>query len=239
MAFLSMPYFDSKNHLRQQQVEVFNSLVVIFSIIFLISLLGGNVIVGQLVRPLKKIGERIRKISLEETNQPIHYEAQDEIGSLVKEYNIMLVKLEESKEALAAIQKESAWNEIARQVAHEIKNPLTPMRLKIQQMMRSFETESKEYKTCEALISQVDSLSSIADSFSEFAKMPAPNNEPVEVIGLLNKTIDLYQSNEVALKKDYEVKSVMVYLDPKIFSRVITNILLNAIQSKETPKPAK
>ena len=239
MAFLSMPYFDSKNHLRQQQVEVFNSLVVIFSIIFLISLLGGNVIVGQLVRPLKKIGERIRKISLEETNQPIHYEAQDEIGSLVKEYNIMLVKLEESKEALAAIQKESAWNEIARQVAHEIKNPLTPMRLKIQQMMRSFESESKEYKTCEALISQVDSLSSIADSFSEFAKMPAPNNEPVEVIGLLNKTIDLYQSNEVALKKAYEVKSVMVYLDPKIFSRIITNILLNAIQSKETTEMHK
>lgn len=232
LAVLSMPYFDSKNHLRRQQVEVFNNLVVIFSAIFLISLFGGNTIVGQLVRPLKQIGDKLRKTSLQETNQPIYYEAQDEIGSLVKEYNAMLVKLEESKASLAASQKESAWKEIARQVAHEIKNPLTPMRLKIQQMMRSFSPEAKEYRTCEALIGQIDSLSSIADSFSEFAKMPAPNNEVIEVISSLNRTMDIYQSNEVTLRKSYEVENVHVHIDPKVFSRILTNILLNAIQSE-------
>lgn len=237
LAILAMPYFDSKNHLRRQQVEVFNNLLVIFSVIFLISLVGGNAIVGQLVKPLKRIGDKLRKTSLEETNQPIHYEAQDEIGSLVKEYNAMLIKLEESKDALAASQKESAWKEIARQVAHEIKNPLTPMRLKVQQLMRSTAQESKEHKAFVSLLTQIDSLSSIADSFSEFAKMPAPNNEQVDLVALVDNTINLYYSNDVQLRKRYEMKKAIVFVDPKIFSRIVTNVLLNAIQSKSAGVP--
>ncbi len=237
LGVLAMPYFDSKNHLRRQQIEVFSNLIVIFSLIFIISLIGGNFIVGQLVGPLKKIGSRIRSMSLQETNEPIIYDSNDEIGSLVHEYNAMLVKLEQSKEALAASQKESAWKEIARQVAHEIKNPLTPMRLKIQQMMRGFEPNTRERETCDLLINQIDSLSSIADSFSEFAKMPAPQNENIDVIELLNRTINLYQTNEVTIIKEYKVTHVKVFIDPKVFSRVLTNLLLNAIQADERPSP--
>ncbi|WP_147302980.1 sensor histidine kinase [Marinoscillum furvescens] len=237
LAILAMPYFDSKNHLRRQQVEVFNNLLVIFSVIFLISLVGGNAIVGQLVQPLKRIGDKLRRTSLEETNQPIHYDAQDEIGSLVKEYNAMLIKLEESKDALAVSQKESAWKEIARQVAHEIKNPLTPMRLKVQQLLRSAEADSKEHKAFSSLLTQIDSLSSIADSFSEFAKMPAPNNEQVDLVALVDNTINLYYSSEVQLRKRYEAKKAFVFVDPKIFSRILTNVLLNAIQSKTSGVP--
>lgn len=237
LAILAMPYFDSKNNLRVQQVQVFGDLVVIFTFIFLISLIGGNVIVGQLVRPLKVISERIGRTSLQEENQPIHYDSDDEIGILVKEYNQMLVKLEESKAALALSQKESAWKEIARQVAHEIKNPLTPMRLKIQQMMRAFAPDSREYRTCQTLIAQIDSLSSIADSFSEFAKMPAPHNELVNLVDLVDGTVNLYHSNEVILHRDYEVSAAQVFVDPKIFSRILTNILLNAIQAVPAGMP--
>lgn len=237
LAILSMPYFDSKNHLRRQQIEVFNNLISIFTIIFLISIAVGNVLVGRLVSPLKKIGYKLRQTSLQEKNVPIHYETEDEIGSLVREYNLMLVKLEESKEALAASQKESAWKEIARQVAHEIKNPLTPMRLKIQQMMKAFSPEEKFYKTCEILIAQVDSLSSIADSFSEFAKMPAPNNEPVNLPRLIDSVISLYQSKEVTIIREFDEQEILVFLDRKIFNRIFGNILLNAIQAKETGRP--
>lgn len=238
LAILSMPYFDSKNHLRRQQIEVFNNLIVIFSMIFLISLTAGNFIVGELVRPLKTIGDKLSKTSLQETNKPIQYESQDEIGSLVKEYNKMLIKLDESKEALAASQKESAWKEIARQVAHEIKNPLTPMRLKIQQMMKGLDPDTRQYRTFMSLISQVDSLSSIADSFSEFAKMPAPNNEVVDLIDLIDNVINLYHSNDVMIHRGYEVKEAKAFVDPKIFGRIVTNILLNAIQSKEEGLPS-
>lgn len=231
LAILAMPYFDSKNHLKRQQVEVFSNLISIFTVIFLISIFVGNIIVGNLVQPLKKIGEKLRSTSLEEENQPIAYEAEDEIGSLIKEYNLMLLKLEESKEALAASQKESAWKEIARQVAHEIKNPLTPMRLKIQQMMKSFNTNEKNYKACLTLIDQVDTLSSIADSFSEFAKMPAPNYKPTDICRLLDSVAGLYQSESVAIRKRFEKECPNVYVDPKIFTGIFTNIILNAIQA--------
>ncbi|WP_421868994.1 ATP-binding protein [Marinoscillum sp.] len=237
LGVLAMPYFDSKNHLRRQQVEVFNNLVVIFSFIFLISLIGGNFIVGQLVKPLKKIGDRISKTSLQEINQPIQYDAQDEIGSLVKEYNKMLLKLEESKEALAVSQKESAWKEIARQVAHEIKNPLTPMRLKVQQLMRSTDQSSREYQVYTSLLTQVDSLSSIADSFSEFAKMPAPKPEQLDLLSLVENTLNLYHGEDADIYKEYELEQVTVLIDPKIFSRTLTNIILNAIQSVQSGKP--
>ncbi len=237
LGILAMPYFDSKNHLHRQQVEVFNNLVVIFSFIFLVSLVGGNFIIGQMVRPLKQIGDRISKTSLQETNQPIQYEARDEIGSLVQEYNKMLLKLEESKEALAISQKESAWKEIARQVAHEIKNPLTPMRLKIQQLMRIVASDSKAYKTYTSLIVQVDSLSSIADSFSEFAKMPAPNPETIDLLHMVEHTLDLYHGEEATIFRDFQLQEARIYIDPKIFGRILTNIVLNALQAVEDREP--
>lgn len=237
LAILSMPYFDSKNHLRRQQIEVFNNLISVFTIIFLVALVAGNTIVGQLIRPLKKIGEKLRSTSLQEENKPIPYDAQDEIGTLIKEYNQMLIKLEESKAALAVSQKESAWKEIARQVAHEIKNPLTPMRLKIQQMMKGFDRGEKNHKTCELLISQIDSLSSIADSFSEFAKMPVPQYEVVNCVELIDAVLDLYATKGVVIHRHYENEQFLVNADPKILSRIFTNIVLNAIQAKATGRP--
>ena len=174
---------------------------------------------------------------MQEKNQPISYAVNDEIGSLVNEYNQMLVKLEESKEALAEVQKESAWKEIARQVAHEIKNPLTPMRLKIQQMMRSLDKEDRNYKACISLIEQIDSLSDIADSFSAFAKMPVPKNERFSLDELTQHTAELYQSESTKLSLDMQDQPLEVYADPKIFSGILNNIILNGIQSVSNGSP--
>ena len=231
LGILSMPYFESKAHLRNQQIQVFINLISVFTLIFLISLFAGNIVVSQLVSPLRQIADRIRRTSLQEVNQPITYDANDEIGSLVSEYNQMLVKLEESKLALAESQKESAWKEIARQVAHEIKNPLTPMRLKIQQMMRDMDRESPKYKACDSLIEQIDALSAIADSFSAFAKMPVPKNEHISLNNLLSKTVELYQSNEAELKMELPEHPLTVFADPKILGGILNNIILNGIQS--------
>ncbi len=237
LGILTMPYFESKSHLQNQQIQIFTNLISVFTLIFLISLFSGNMIVSQLVSPLRQIADRIRKTSLQEKNQPINYEVNDEIGSLVNEYNQMLIKLEESKVALAESQKESAWKEIARQVAHEIKNPLTPMRLRIQQMMRSLDTEEQNYKACRSLIEQIDSLSDIADSFSAFAKMPVPKNEKVHLNELTTTTAELYQSEQSDLSLSIPDEQLMVYADPKIFGGILNNIILNGIQSVKEIKP--
>ncbi|MEQ9403720.1 MAG: HAMP domain-containing sensor histidine kinase [Cyclobacteriaceae bacterium] len=236
VGFIAMPFFDSKNHLKRQQLEIFGSLVTIFGFIFIIATLFGNLVLNNLMKPLRMVADKIRQITLQEENKPILYESSDEIGSLVRDYNSMLVKLEQSKSALARSQKETAWKEIARQVAHEIKNPLTPMQLKIQQLIRRHEEGSKEYETLSGLLIQVDTLSQIAGSFSAFAEMPAPENTEFDFSKLVRQVAGLYHSEDVKINLEIE-EDVIVHADKDIFQRILNNIVLNAIQSVDK-KPA-
>ncbi|MEP0367580.1 MAG: HAMP domain-containing sensor histidine kinase [Cyclobacteriaceae bacterium] len=237
VGILSLPYFDSKNHLKRQQIEVFNSLISIFTVIFLVSMMVGNLAIEKLIKPLKTITERLKLTDLKEVNEPIEYHSSDEIGILISEYNQMIDKLEESKQALAESQKESAWKEIARQVAHEIKNPLTPMRLKIQQMMREMDRESRAYKSLYSLIDQIDALSSIADSFSAFAKMPAPRNERFDLLSVVKNAARMHSNQEVLIDTSSLKGEIWVSADPKIFSGIMNNIILNAIQATTDKEP--
>ncbi len=230
--FIAMPFFDSKNHLKRQQLEVFGSLVSIFGLIFIIAILFGSMILNNLMKPLRLVADKISQITLYEENKPILYESSDEIGSLVRDYNLMLVKLEKSKSALARSQKEAAWKEIAKQVAHEIKNPLTPMQLKIQQLLRKYDEGSKDYETLSSLLIQVDTLSQIASSFSAFAEMPAPDNTTLDFSKLIRQVVGLYHSDDVEIKTEIE-DSIFIYADKDIFQRILNNVVLNAIQSVE------
>ena len=233
--FMSMPFPGSKNHLKREQLEVFGSLVIIFGAIFLVAIVFGNFVLNSLLGPLRMVARKIRNTTLQEENKPILYESSDEIGSLVRDYNHMLVKLEKSKLALARTQKEAAWKEIVRQVAHEIKNPLTPMQLKIQQMLRKEEQKSSNYHALTALLEQVDTLGQIAESFSLFAEMPAPNPVNFDLSSLLEHVVNLYQSEDVEIRTDIQ-KSVFVEADRDLFQRILNNIVLNAIQSVDKGK---
>ena len=236
LGIISIPFFDSKNHLNRQQVEVFANLVTVFTIIFLSSVLVGYVILRNITSPLTTLSHRLRQINLEKTNEPVAYQGRDEIGQLVAEYNRMLEKLEDSKAALALSQKETAWKEIARQVAHEIKNPLTPMRLKIQQLVRTNSDNERLITNLNSLINQIDTLSEIADSFSAFAKMPPPNKEEVPISDLLLEVVQLYRNEKVQIDS-YIEPDKRVYADPNILGRVFNNLLLNGIQSVLSGRP--
>lgn len=233
---VALPFFDSKNHLRIQQKEVFADLLMIFALIFLFALISGNYILNYLIGPLKIVSDHIKQTNWEEDNQQIDYSSDDEIGVLVKEYNQMLVKLERNKEALARSQKESAWKEIARQVAHEIKNPLTPMRLKIQQLQRDSEDDHKK-GVLESLIKQIDTMSHIADSFSEFAKMPAPENVDFDLVSLIHESVLLHVGKGLTIKTNLPRQAIMVWADPKIIDRIMNNLILNAKQAVEGRDP--
>ena len=230
LGIVALPFFDSKNHLRRQQKEVFADLLMIFALIFLAALISGNYVLNYLIGPLKIVSDHIKRTTLEVDNQPIDYSSDDEIGVLVKEYNQMLVKLDRNKEALARSQKESAWKEIARQVAHEIKNPLTPMRLKIQQLQRDLSDE-RQIKLLTSMVAQIDTLSDIADSFSEFAKMPAPENVEFDVVTAVAQSIQLHRSKQVSITTELPSGPVTIWADPNILGRIMNNLLLNAIQS--------
>jgi len=230
---LSIPFFESSNDLKNEQLDVFTSLLNIFTLIFLVSLVFINLATSFLTRPLDLITQKLSKTRLEDKNQPIDWKSNDEIGVLVKEYNRMLVNLEKSKASLAKNEKEVAWREMAKQVAHEIKNPLTPMKLTLQQLQRTLADQGKvtnAERPIKTVLNQIDTLSDIATSFSAFAKMPIPVNSKTDVSAVLKETLLLFDE-KCKISTDLPSKEYCVFADGKLLGRIFNNLILNGIQS--------
>jgi nitrogen fixation/metabolism regulation signal transduction histidine kinase len=191
----------------------------------------------QITSKLSVISDKFRKIRVGGTNEMIEWHANDEIGSLVNEYNKMILELEKSAEKLARSQRELAWREMAQQVAHEIKNPLTPMKLSIQHLRRAYENNAlnlKELveKVSQTLIEQIDNLSEIATEFSNFAKMPRPEIENVNVNDILKSAAELHKENEQAhIHVHSHAENSVVVADKNQLLSVFNNLLLNAMQA--------
>ncbi len=238
IGILSLPFFDVRKELEENVISVLTSVMNIFIIIFMVFLVLSYLGSSSLTFPLKLITQKIKKTNLLETNEPLDWNSNDEIGLMVGEYNKMLENLEESKEALARSEKESAWREIARQVAHEIKNPLTPMQLTLQHMRRTLSEDQvdkeKRISQIDALLHQITTLSDIATSFSAFAKMPVPQNQPFDISILLTETLSLYNKKELAnVHLDVEDNEFNVNADRKWIGQAISNIIINGMHAAE------
>jgi nitrogen fixation/metabolism regulation signal transduction histidine kinase len=195
-------------------------------------------ITRKTLKPLKIIEEQMGTISLEGTNEPIDFKGNDEIGALVQQYNDMCQQLEIAANKLARNERENAWREMARQVAHEIKNPLTPMRLNIEYLQMlwdrkdpNFETNFKE--TLNSLLEQIETLSRIATAFSNYAKLPENNPTTFDLSELLKSTIKLYDvEKNISISLTYnENEDWQLYADRNNLGRVFGNIIKNAIQA--------
>ena len=242
IGILGLPFFDFKSILESQQIGVLTNILNVFSSLFLILLIISYFVSQRLVVPLKMIAEKLTRTSLTGYNPPIEWHTQDEIGLLVSEYNRMIKNLETSKEVLTRTQKELAWREIAKQVAHEIKNPLTPMKLTLQQLQRritgkpSFEKHEIQ-KPINSLLYQVDVLRDIATSFSAFAKMPIPEMKRFDLVELLTKTFNLHNNvKDSTVEFAHNKEHIYVMGDIKLMGRIAANIIINAVQSShDTP----
>ncbi|MDQ3073074.1 MAG: ATP-binding protein, partial [Bacteroidota bacterium] len=179
----------------------------------------------------------LRATSLGRTNVPIVWQHDDEIGKLVREYNHMILALQESASRLAQSEREGAWKEMAKQVAHEIKNPLTPMKLNIQRLQRAWQENSPEFESLiprvtDLLINQIDALSQIATEFSAFATMPTGTSERVQVQEVMMQAALLFKMQSGAeINLDMPDKPLYVWIDPGHLSRVLNNLVKNALQA--------
>ncbi|UXX79918.1 HAMP domain-containing histidine kinase [Reichenbachiella carrageenanivorans] len=234
LGVLAAPYFASKDHLTRQQLQVFGNIINIFTFVFILSILIAYFIISKLTKPIVAIADRLHQTGFVQVNEPIEWETDDEIGTLVNEYNNMLSKLESTKVELARNEKEAAWREMAQQVAHEIKNPLTPMKLTIQHLQRIMEEKKGNKKSLDILLSQIDTLDEIVTSFSHFAKMPTPESEPFDIRQVLEKSIDLHVDKMI--KKELEKGAFDVMGDKKLFGRIFNNLILNAFQAMKAHK---
>jgi two-component system, NtrC family, nitrogen regulation sensor histidine kinase NtrY len=238
---VSVPFFQSVYSLERVQINIVANILNIFAIVFVV-LVGLSYFVTQwLTFPLTFITQTLKKTSLTKTNQPLVWKTDDEIGLMVKEYNQMLFSLSESKAELEQTQRERAWREIAQQVAHEIKNPLTPMKLTLQQLERSVQagvvSPDKVQKGVSSLLTQVDTLNDIASSFSSFAKMPEPVIQPLELISLVRRIVDLH-SHTGDIRFDTAHREIRVKGDEQLLGRTFSNIILNALQAALPGVPA-
>ena len=241
LGMLSIPFFESRNEVEAQIIQVLTNMMNIFTFVFIVFLIISYLASVLLTYPLKYITQKIKRTSLSDYNEPLSWESNDEIGLMVGEYNRMLVNLEASKAALARTEKESAWREMAKQVAHEIKNPLTPMKLSLQHLKRRLQEEYRHGMDAEAvlavgkpvdnLLHQVDTLNDIASSFSSFAQMPIPKSELYELETVVRKTVGLYQDGQQEITTSIQGTNFYVVGDEQLMGRILGNLIINAKQS--------
>ncbi|OON69205.1 hypothetical protein B0919_10830 [Hymenobacter sp. CRA2] len=234
VGYVGIPFFDSQKDLNTKLTELTTTILNIFTVMFILFLFLSFVATRVLTQPLKLITEKLRHTTLTGQNEPLAYESNDEVGLLVREYNTMLHKLEESKQELAMQEKEAAWREMARQVAHEIKNPLTPMKLSLQFLQRALaekrgNLEEMIGRISQTLITQIDVLTDIATSFSNFTNLPAMRPERLAIASVLRRCVALHQ--HVQLEVAPGAEEVNVFADESLLVRTFNNLLLNALQA--------
>jgi two-component system nitrogen regulation sensor histidine kinase NtrY len=236
-AYLNIPYFTSEFKLQQEIANFLVTIINLNAFIFLIAGIVALFITNKITHSFSVIGEKMKKINLGKINEAIQWNRNDEIGSLVNEYNKMLAKLDESAAALAKTEREGAWKEMAKQVAHEIKNPLTPMKLSMQFLQRSIENNAPDIKTLTAslantMVEQIDHLSNIASEFSQFANIENANKEMQDMNESLQSIKQLYDGNEqISMQWTLTGKPIMIYADKTHVNRLFTNLIQNALQS--------
>jgi two-component system nitrogen regulation sensor histidine kinase NtrY len=238
LAYLNLPYFTKEDLLRQEVTTLAVAIINIYVLLILITIAVAIFISDTITKPLRLLQEKFGQIKLLKNHELIEYKGSDEIANLVWEYNRMVQELQKSAELLAKSERESAWREMARQIAHEIKNPLTPMRLTIQHLQRAWKDKKENYtelqkKVTNTLIEQIDNLSKIASEFSNFAQMPKANNQKLDLNITLNNAISLFSnSKDVNISYVSDLKNpVYIYADKEQISRVFINLFNNAIQS--------
>ena len=234
---INLPYFISQDKYNQEITTFIVAFINLYVFLLLVSIVLAVFIANQITHPLVVIQEKLKKMELGKYNEPIYYRRNDEIGSLVKEYNKKVNELAISADLLARSERESAWREMAKQIAHEIKNPLTPMKLNIQHLQhaRGWGKEYNEYieRVTATLIEQIDNLSNIATEFSNFAQIPTARNQVFNLVSQLERVIGLFETHDKVAIRFKQINSgpVMVFADREQFSRALINLIKNGIQA--------
>ena len=232
--FLESPVFV------EQMLETTSYLLVVYLVMFTLFIGGTVFLSGRLTRPLTLIQRGLNKITKGNTESKVPVSGNDEIGSLASAYNEMVERLDEAQKELIKAERESAWKEMAQQVAHEIKNPLTPMKLNLQHLQRQLESSPENVlelkplieKTADNIISQIESLNKIASDFSKFAKPIQTDKQTLNLIEIIHSAAILYEHNDsVIIKKTVPNKPVYMNGDEDELRRVFINLIKNGIEA--------
>ncbi len=235
-AILFFPYFQDVSFAESELNVFLSTLYQIYFIMLVVAIVLAYFISRYVTRSIETIRLKIGQAGLLKKNEKIYLSnATKEIDSLVNSYNKMIDDLEDSAERLAKTEREQAWQEMAKQVAHEIKNPLTPMRLTVQSFQKNSglnkgeEQKDKLNDFCDTLIEQIDTMSNVATSFSDFATLPKTQLEKTDIVEATKKVVEIFEQNNISLETSSE--NIFIKLDKEQWIRVMTNLIKNSIQA--------
>jgi signal transduction histidine kinase len=231
------PLVNHDNSSNNRLAVLINTLLNIYVFLFLIAASLATFLANSITSPLEILRNKLREIRLGKSNETLEYPGQDEIGELIQDYNNMVGKLDESATLLAKSERDTAWREMAKQVAHEIKNPLTPMKLSIQYLQQMIKNNAANIpemadKVSKTLLEQIDGLTKIATEFSNFAQMPKAENEKLLLNDIVSSVHDLFRKREdIDINLFVPIEEQYIYFDKNQIIRVLNNLINNAIQA--------
>ncbi len=236
---LNLPYFARQSELQHTYYQMLANLINLFVITGMLGMLLMVYLSRLLTRPLQILQHKIISVSIERQNEKIEWGRNDEIGKLIDAYNQMVEKLEESARLLKYSAREKAWREMARQIAHEIRNPLTPMKLNVQYLQKVYAAKDSTFEEklrtiSQSLINQIDTLDDVAGMFSDFSKMNFPTNEKADLIQSIKSTTTLFKkSYDIKIEIDSDREYIPVKTSKQDLLRIFNNLLKNSVQSME------
>lgn len=246
VGYLNLPYFANKLEYEARVSQFLTTFINVYVFVFVAIGFIAFFIANSITFPLTLIQEQLRETKIGKKMDPITWKGRDEIGKLIDEYNRMILELEENTERLARSERENAWREMAKQVAHEIKNPLTPMKLGLQHLQRAWNDNDPNFndkfeRFNNTFIQQIESLSLIASEFSSFAQMPQTTKELIDVKDIIKNVVELYKNTEsIEINLGYlpSLQS-MIIADKDQMIRTFNNLIKNAIQSIPSQRNGK
>jgi nitrogen fixation/metabolism regulation signal transduction histidine kinase len=241
LGIMNLPYIEDDGYYERETNNFLIRFAQVYSFMLLFSVIIAYFLSSYITKSIKEVSDRLKETRLSEVNEKLDMgDTPQEISLLVDAYNNLVEDLDESATKLAQSEREQAWREMAKQVAHEIKNPLTPMRLTVQSFQRKFDPQHPDIKQkldeySKTLIQQIDTMSSVASAFSSFASMPAQQNETLNVVKIVQLALEIFNENYITYHADEPY--IITRMDRTQLIRIITNLVKNATQAIDEDEP--
>jgi len=245
IGYLNIPYFAKQSELKKEISTFLVAFINVYVLLVAIAIIYALLISSYIARPLKLIRDKLSQIKLGKRNEKIQWSKEDELGLLITEYNRMIDELAKSAELLARSERESAWREMAKQVAHEIKNPLTPMKLSVQYLQKAWKENNTDWderldRFTHTMIEQIETLSLIASEFSNFANIAKVRNEKIDLIKLIDGAITLFKDFNIQISFEKQKgEKLFINADKTQMLRVFNNLIKNSIQAIDNKPDGK